>query len=117
LAAIYRAHDIFVMPSFRETFGVAYIEALSQGLPIVFTRGQGVDGYFEPGTVGEAVNPHDAEALKAAILGLAERLDERRSLCVAAAKAFDWQRIAREYVELYQAGSTGTMRPQGASAA
>ena len=38
----YRDSDIFVMPSKRETFGLVYAEAMSQALPIVFSRGSKV---------------------------------------------------------------------------
>jgi glycosyltransferase involved in cell wall biosynthesis len=102
LAEIYRQHDIFVMPSFLETFGVVYIEALSQGLPIVFSRGQAVDGYFAPGTVGEPVDPHDAESVQRAVLSIAARLDTLRPQCVAAARDFAWSSIAQRYVGLYR---------------
>jgi glycosyltransferase involved in cell wall biosynthesis len=107
LAAIYRRHDIFVMPSFLETFGVVYIEALSQGLPIVFSRGQAVDGYFPPGTVGEAVDPRDAESVRRAVAAIAERLDAVRPQCVAAARDFAWPSIARRYVDLYRDAASG----------
>jgi glycosyltransferase involved in cell wall biosynthesis len=103
LRSIYRAHDIFVMPSFRETFGVAYVEALSQGLPIVFSRGQGVDGYFEPGTVGEAVNPHDVRDVERGVAALALRLDAVRERCRVAAQSFAWPLVAQSYVGLYRA--------------
>lgn len=39
--------DIFVMPSKPETFGLVYVEALSQGLPILYAKGEGFDGYFD----------------------------------------------------------------------
>jgi glycosyltransferase involved in cell wall biosynthesis len=35
LREIVRRHHIFMMPSFSETFGVAYVESLSQGLPAI----------------------------------------------------------------------------------
>jgi L-malate glycosyltransferase len=102
LAAIYQDHDILLMPSFRETFGVVYLEALSQGLPIVYTKGQGVDGYFEPGTVGAAVDPSDPCDLEAKISLLAARLDRVRPLCVEQAKSFDWSCIAASYRQVYE---------------
>ena len=35
LLEVYREHDIFVMPSHKETFGLVYAEAMSQGLPVL----------------------------------------------------------------------------------
>ena len=103
LAAVYRAHDIFVMPSFKETFGVVYIEALSQGLPIVHSEKQGVDGYFEAGTVAEAAKPDDPQDIAQKIALLAGRLDEVRGLCHEQARRFDWNRVAATYLNIYRA--------------
>ena len=55
----YKSAHIFVMPSLTETFGIVFIEALSQGLPLIYTKGQGIDGYFPQGFVGYAYNPLD----------------------------------------------------------
>ena len=46
LKQMYGAHDIFVMPSIHETFGLVYLEALSQGTPVLFSSGQGISGYI-----------------------------------------------------------------------
>jgi glycosyltransferase involved in cell wall biosynthesis len=102
LAEIYRTHDVFVMPSFRETFGVVYIEALSQGLPIVHTRGQGVDGYFEPKTVAEPADPGHVLSVQRAVSAVSTRLDAVRAACVQAARVFSWASIARTYMDLYR---------------
>jgi glycosyltransferase involved in cell wall biosynthesis len=102
LRAIYRNHDIFVMPSFTETFGVVYLEALSQGLPIVHSQGQGVDGYFPPDTVSEAADPHDVNSIAACIQSLATRLKRVRPICVREAKKFSWDIIASQYNEFYR---------------
>lgn len=105
LRDVYRRHDVFVMPSRLETFGVVYVEALSQGLPIVHSRGQGVDGYFATGTVAEAVDPDDADDIAARIDALAGRLPGVRATCIREAARFDWRRIARAYADLYDAVS------------
>jgi len=102
LADMYRAHDIFVMPSLSETFGVAYIEALSQGMPIVHSIGQGVDGYFQAGTVAEAVDPSQPRDIADKIGRIADRLDDVRVVCTTEAKRFDWTRIAAEYMRIYE---------------
>jgi glycosyltransferase involved in cell wall biosynthesis len=111
LAAIYRQHDMLLMPSFRETFGVVYLEAMSQGLPIVYSKGQGVDGYFEPDTVGAAVDPSDPRDIEVKIAQLAARLDRVRPLCVEQAKSFDWSRIAASYRQVYEQAAAAT-QPQ-----
>jgi glycosyltransferase involved in cell wall biosynthesis len=102
LCDCYRSHDILVMPSFTETFGVAYIEALSQGLMILCSRGQGVDGFFKPATVCEAADPHDPADICGRIEALANRRNQNRSLAIEEAGRFDWRKIAREYVQIYR---------------
>lgn len=99
---LYRAHDILVMPSFAETFGVVYVEALSQGVPIVHSRGQGVDGYFSPGTVSERVDPDDPADIARKVQQLADRLPGIRGDCVSQAQQFAWPGIAATYVTAYR---------------
>src|SRR5699024_2410772 len=55
LLEIYRASDIFIMPSKRESFGLVYAEAMSQGLPLIYSTGQGFDQQFPDGCVGFGV--------------------------------------------------------------
>jgi glycosyltransferase involved in cell wall biosynthesis len=103
LRNIYRSHDIFVMVSKPETFGLVYIEALSQGVPIIHTEGEGVDGYFEEGDVSETVkNPSDVKEIAQKIRLLANRLDNKlQENCIKAAQKFDWSLIAKQYKNLY----------------
>lgn len=101
LRAIYGAHDILVMPSFFETFGVTYVEALSQGLPVVHSRGQGVDGYFPEGSVAEAVDPSDPVSIVEGIRKLSERLPGLREQCVHESQRFGWDLISGNYKDLY----------------
>ncbi len=42
LARTYASSDIFVMPCANETFGMAYLEALASGIPIVGIKGSGI---------------------------------------------------------------------------
>lgn len=103
LRTLYSEHDILVMPSFHETFGLAYIEALSQGLPIVHSRGQGVDGYFAPGTVASAVDPSDPRSIAAGIRELASRLPGIRAACRREARRFSWGQVGQTYLDTYRA--------------
>lgn len=101
LLEIYRANDIFVMPSVTETFGLVYAEAMSQGLPVIYTKGQGFDGQFEEGQVGYSIisnNPEDvANAIEKVLLNFLE-ISNR---CVQLSSKFDWIKIANEYVHIY----------------
>ena len=89
------------MPSFTETFGLTYIEALSQGVPIVHSRGQGVDGYFTEGTVSSAVDPRDPQSIAKGVLDVAERLPNVREVCRTVARDFDWRKIGQTYRDTY----------------
>jgi glycosyltransferase involved in cell wall biosynthesis len=102
LMRIYRAHDIFVMPSLHESFGLVYVEALSQGLPIVHSRGEGVAGYFEPDTVAEAVDPRSVESIVAGIEALSKRRRRVVKQCVEEAKRFSWVKVAARLSALYE---------------
>lgn len=101
LRSIYQQHDVFVMPSFTETFGVVYLEALSQGLPVVHAHGQGIDGYFSPNTVSESVDPGNPADIAEGIKALAERLDDVKPMARQEAKQFTWSNIAQIYSKLY----------------
>ena len=59
--------DIFVMPSYREGFGLANIEASAMGLPVVSTRIPGCVDSVKDGQTGLLVPPKDAERLAEAI--------------------------------------------------
>ena len=63
LIDVYKANDIFLLPSLGETFGRVYVEAMTQGLPVLYTKGEGFDGNFPDGLVGYAVPSDDANAI------------------------------------------------------
>ena len=67
VAAFMARSDVFVLPSVVETFGVALIEALAAGLPIIATRAV-PDHERLAGRFGIIVAPHDTEALRDAVL-------------------------------------------------
>lgn len=102
LRDVYRKNDIFVMVSKRETFGVTYIEALSQGIPVIHSKGQGIDGYFEDETVSFAVNPDDPVEISKNILKLSEYSQELVKQCKYKARDFSWDEISRKCSEMYK---------------
>lgn len=68
LANLYRRSQALILPSYRETFGMVYLEALSQGCAIIFSKGQGVDGLFFEPYFQYSVDPSDVHSIAAAIL-------------------------------------------------
>lgn len=98
---ILRENDIFIMPSFWETFGLVYAEAMSQGLPVIYTRGQGFDGWFADGEVGYAVSPDNVEEIAQRILDILADYTAITDSCQQSAMRFDWQKIADTYLDIY----------------
>ena len=102
LLQYYRDSDIFVMPSFSESFGRVYVEAMSQGLPVVYTRGQGFDGIFPEGEVGFSVKADDVEEIAEAVERILARYEQISAKCITECGSFDWNKIAVQLDELYQ---------------
>ena len=101
LISFYRNSDVFLMPSITETFGLVYAEAMTQGLPVVYTRGQGFDRQFEEGAVGYSVDCHNPQEIADRILDCIGRYEEISSNCVSLCDKFNWDTIAQQYLELY----------------
>ena len=102
LIDIYRANDIFVMPSFTESFGLVYAEAISQGLPVVYSIGQGFDKQFAEGEVGYHADAHNPHSVADAILKIAEGYREITKDISSKSKCYSWDTICLKYYEIYQ---------------
>ena len=103
LIAFYRKSDIFIMPSHKETFGLVYAEAMSQGLPVIYTRGQGFDGQFEDGVVGYSVDDKNENSIIEAINKICGRYQKISNDCYKLVDKFDWERICNRYLKIYKA--------------
>ncbi|WP_238934601.1 glycosyltransferase family 4 protein [Aurantibacter crassamenti] len=99
LQELYQSNHIFAMPSYAETFGLVYIEALTQGLPILYSKNDGIDGTFLV-KVGEAVNPKSEEditnGLEMIIKNYSTYTLEKLDF-----SEFSWVAIAKKYHQIY----------------
>lgn len=102
LIDFYKTRDIFVMPSVHETFGLVYAEAMSQGLPVIYTKGQGFDGIFSDGEVGYAVDPFDSKMIASRIVDILSDYNEISARASEYSERFSWNTIAKKYEELYK---------------
>lgn len=91
-------NDLFVMPSHSETFGLVYLEALSQGLPVLYTKGQGIDGVFTA-SVGEAVNSRSVSSIGDGIKKIIQKYDSYKS--IDDMSGYSWFSIAKKYKQIY----------------
>ncbi|MDK2828110.1 MAG: L-malate glycosyltransferase [Clostridium butyricum] len=102
LINIYRANDIFIMPSKTETFGLVYAEAMSQGIPVIYTKGQGFDGQFEEGIVGYSVQHDSAEEIVERVKAILDDYKTISNNCINKVDKFDWDEIAKGYYSIYE---------------
>ena len=98
----YRNADIFVLPSKSETFGLVYAEAMTQSLPVIYTRGQGFDGQFPEGEVGYSVEQNNFNELAILIEKICFRYIEISKLCHKRCSKFDWDIIVDQYYRIYE---------------
>ncbi len=97
-----RQSDIFVMPSHTETFGLVYLEAMSQGLPVIYTRGQGFDGQFPDGSIGYAVDDNNPIEIAEKIhLVINNYLNISRN-ATEFSKKYSWENTAESFVDKYK---------------
>ena len=103
-ALMHRA-DIFFMPSVREGFGIAAVEAMASGLPVVASDIPGIgDVVGRDGCCGRLVNPRSPGEMAEALANLIDNHDSARkmSLCgLKRASLFNIESTVDNYLRLY----------------
>ena len=98
LAALGRAHALLHLINFEEPFGLSVVEAMACGTPVIATRRGSMPEIVEHGRTGFLVEgPEDA----AAAVGRVSEID-RRTPREAVARRFSVERMAEDYVRLYE---------------
>ena len=70
--------DCFIHPSLREGLGIAPIEAMASGLPLIASNINGIKDYARDRITGICVDPHSISEMKTAIEIIARNTDENK---------------------------------------
>jgi len=100
----YREATVTLLPSIEEAFGMALVESLATGTPVVCTGSGGMPEIVEGADVG-IVAERTPEAMAAALEKvIALAADERTpARCVEHAKKWDWERsVGPAHIEVYE---------------
>jgi glycosyltransferase involved in cell wall biosynthesis len=99
-ALFYQAADVFVYPSFNETFGFPILEAMACGCPVVTS-----DVSAMPETAGGAAvlcDPAEPASIGRAIVEAAGGRDKLRAGGIERASHFTWPDTAASLLDLYR---------------
>ncbi len=112
VAALYRAADVFALPSLREPYGTVWGEAMAEGLPVVGWRAGNLPHLAEHGRQGLLAPPGDVAGLGQALARLAGDEPLRQRLGAAARRRAaarpTWQEsAARFFAALREAAQAG----------
>jgi N-acetyl-alpha-D-glucosaminyl L-malate synthase BshA len=106
LADYENACEVLVLPSRRESFGIAALEAMACAKPVIGTRRGGLKETIDHEKTGLLVDPDDPRQLASAILRILN--DERLAQYLGASgrrkveAEFDWVSVANRTVALYR---------------
>jgi len=101
LADLYANADVFVHPNPREPFGIAPLEAMASGLPLVAPNDGGVTTYANnenAWTVDASVEAFVAAIREASGPTL---VAQKRERAIQTAQRYQWDRVADSFLELY----------------
>lgn len=113
----FEAADIYVHPTLDDAFGMAPLEAMAHGLPVVISAARhcGLARYLTDRENALLLNdPHDAGEVAQAITQVAENREFRVRLCAkgaAVARAHSWQNTAHRFECLYHESLHERQRP------
>jgi N-acetyl-alpha-D-glucosaminyl L-malate synthase BshA len=106
VADILPAADVFLLPSQHESFGLAALEAMACGVPVVGSRIGGLPEVIVHEKTGYLCEPSDVPCMTAIVLGLLRNEELRRSIGRAArARAeseFNRDKVVARYVDAYR---------------
>jgi glycosyltransferase involved in cell wall biosynthesis len=97
--ALYAEHDLFVMPSRFEGFGIALVEALSHGLPCVARKAFAMPEIVRPGDNGDLVTgdePAELAGIVARLLADDGVFERAAKQAAEVRRYYSWSRAAED---------------------
>ncbi|MHC4251348.1 MAG: N-acetyl-alpha-D-glucosaminyl L-malate synthase BshA, partial [Planctomycetota bacterium] len=106
VAPLLACADLFILPSSQESFGLAALEAMACGTPVIATDVGGVPEVVAGGETGELFRPGDVDAMSraaVAILSDGPRVERMRSAArERAVERFSAERVVPMYEAFYE---------------
>lgn len=103
IAEIYRQSDCFILPSLTETFGVAYVEAMAAGLPVIATRCGGPEDFVNEAN-GILIDVDDLGQLEEALVYMYNHYNDFNSQLIKnkVIAQFSPKVVARSIISTYK---------------
>lgn len=105
------ALDVLVYPSVMEGFGLAAVEGMASGLPLIVAEAGSLPEVVGDAGAGRFVPPHDASALGAALVELVTDAELRRTMGARGRERveelFDLERMVDRYEEVLREAASG----------
>ena len=105
VARLLQATDLFLLPSQTESFGLAALEAMACGAPVVASRAGGLPEVIEDGVTGVLEPPGSVEAMGRRAIELLRdpvRYAAMRKAAIERAREYSADRIVPQYEALYE---------------
>ncbi|OHB19527.1 MAG: hypothetical protein A3D40_02705 [Parcubacteria group bacterium RIFCSPHIGHO2_02_FULL_40_12] len=110
LKKLYQTARLFVLTSVNhshhfEGFGLVFLEAAAAGLPVIGTKGNGIEDSVKGGYNGILVEQNDIEGTARAMIGLLNDKDRRLTMSKNSyewAKSNDMDSMVKRYLDIYK---------------
>lgn len=101
LAALYSGATVFAFPSLYEGFGIAVLEAISCGTPVLASNNTALPEVV--GNAGVLVDPYNVEDISSKLLSFLQSADTLKKIsenCNQVSKKFSWQIAAEQTISV-----------------
>jgi glycosyltransferase involved in cell wall biosynthesis len=107
------AMDVYVLPSYREGFGMGVVEASAMGVPVVVTQYPGPSSAMEEGVSGYSVPVKDVELLTKYILDFLRNPEEAERIGQQGRKWVEERFDQKIFIEKYMANRMDLLNYSG----